>query len=174
LIERQNIIKFLGKEVTVIGKDIKIGQIAPEFSATTQEWNQIPVLEKTNNKIRIIASVPSLDTNLCNREEIIFYKQLLDFSKEIVVIIISTDLPFAQKRWRNADGMNQVKILSDHHSVQFGEMYACLLKEPRILRKAIFIINKSGVVEFSEYMSDLEANPDYKVIFRVVKKLLSD
>lgn len=172
MIERQNLIKFNGKEVTVVGKDIKVEQDAPEFLATNQDWEVIPVLAYTKNKVRIIASLVSLDTDVCDRETRTFNSEASQLSEDIVIIVISADLPFAQKRWCRAMGINQVLILSDYNLMQFGEKYACLLKEPRILRRAMFIVDKQGKVEYSEYMSEIGQEPDYKAILRSARNVL--
>ena len=173
MIQRQNLIRFHGKEVTVMGKDIKIGQDAPEFTATTQEWEVISVLAHTKDKVRIVASVPSLDTEVCDRETRTFNKEATQLSKDIAIIVISADLPFAQKRWCGAAGIDQVLVLSDHLSMEFGEKYACLLKEPRILRRAVFVINNHGKVEYSEYMTELGHEPDYKAVLRKARNILN-
>jgi len=172
MIERQNLIEFYGKEVTVIGKDIHIGQDAPEFVATTQKWENISVLAYTKNKVRIIVSVPSLDTEVCDRVTRTFNMETSQLSNDITIIVISADLPFSQNRWCGATGVDKIFILSDHKSMDFGEKYACLLKEPRILRRAVFVINKKEKVEYSDYMSDLGLEPDYKAVLRSARNAL--
>jgi thiol peroxidase len=174
MIERHGILKFHGKDVSVQGKDMQVGHSAPEFHATTQEWEQIPVLENSKGKVRIIASVPSLDTDVCDRETRKFNLEASALSKDIAIIVISTDLPFAQKRWCGAAGIDQILVVSDHHELEFGDRYACLLKEPRILRRAVFVINKKGVFTYVDYMAELGIEPNYKVVLSAAKSALDE
>ncbi len=174
MIERHGIIKFQGKDTTILGKDMQVGQFAPEFHATTQEWEKIALLENTKGKTRIIAAVPSLDTEVCDIETRKFNQEASQLSKDIVIIVISTDLPFAQKRWCGAAGINQILVVSDHHDLEFGEKYACLLKEPRILRRAVFVINKKGIFTYVDYMLELGIEPDYKAVLNAAKIALDE
>jgi len=173
MIERQNLLEFQGKEVTVIGKDIQISQDAPEFIATTRNWENISVLAHTKNKVRIIVSVPSLDTEVCDRVTRTLNMEASQLSDDIAIIVISADLPFSQNRWCAAAGVDKILILSDHKLMDFGEKYACLLKEPRILRRAVFVINKQEEVEYSDYMPELGLEPDYKAVLRSARNALS-
>ena len=172
MIERHGLIKFHGKDVSIQGKDIQVGQQAPEFHAITQDWEKIPLLESTKGKTRIIASVPSLDTEVCDRETRKFNQEASQLSKDIVIIVISTDLPFAQKRWCGAAGIDQILVVSDHHDLEFGEKYACLLREPRILRRAVFVVNKKGLVTFTDYLPELGVEPDYQAVLNAAKRAL--
>ena len=172
MIERQGILKFHGKDVSVQGKDMQVGQSAPEFYATTQDWEQIPLLEKTKGKVRIIVSVLSLETDVCDRETRKFNQEASELSKDIAIIVISTDLPFTQKRWCGAAGIDQVLVVSDHRDLEFGERYACLLREPRILRRAVFVINKKDILTYVAYMSELGIEPDYKKVLAAAKSAL--
>jgi thiol peroxidase len=174
MIERHGILKFHGKDGSVQGKDMQVGHSAPEFHATTQEWEQIPVLENSKGKVRIIASVPSLDTDVCDRETRKFNLEASALSKDIAIIVISTDLPFAQKRWCGAAEIDQILVVSDHHELEFGDRYACLLKEPRILRRAVFVINKKGVFTYVDYMAELGIEPNYKVVLSAAKSALDE
>ena len=173
MIERQGLIKFHDKDTTIIGRDLKIGDLAPEFMATTQEWEYESILEKNKGKVRIIASVPSLDTDVCDRETRYFNEEAAKLSDNIVIIVISTDLPFAQKRWCGAAGIERLLVISDHHSTDFGEKYATLLKEPRILRRAVFVVDKNDIISYVEYISELGIEPDYKALLRAAKSALS-
>jgi len=174
MIERHGILKFHGKDVSIQGKDIQVGQPAPEFHAITQDWENIPLLENTKGKTRIIAAVPSLDTEVCDRETRKFNLEASQLSKEIVIIVISTDLPFTQKRWCGAAGIDQILVVSDHRDVEFGERYACLLKEPRILRRAVFVVSKKGIVTYVAYMPELGLEPDYKAVLNAAKATLAE
>lgn len=174
MIERNGLIEFHGKDVSIQGKDIRIGQPAPEFHAMSQDWEMMPLLENTKGKIRIIASLLSMDTDVCDRETRKFNLEASQLSKEIAIIMISADLPFTQKRWCGAAGIDQILVVSDHRDLEFGERYACLLKEPRILRRAVFVVNRKGLITYAEYMPELGLEPDYKAVLNAAKGALAE
>ena len=122
-IERSGLIKFKGKDVIVIGDDLKLGDIAPEFSGHTVDWSLFRGLEDTKGKVRIVAAVTSLDTEVCDRETRRFNMDATDLNSDIVVLVVSLDLPYAQKRWCGGAGIDRVITLSDHMSGDFGKKY---------------------------------------------------
>lgn len=172
MIERHGLIKFHGKEVSIQGKDLQVGDEAPEFSATNLDWEEINVLQNTAGKVRIIASVHSLDTEVCDRETRRFNQEAAQLSKDIVIITISADLPYAQKRWCGAAGIDQVMVISDYKWAAFGEKYACLLKEPRLLRRAVFVVDKNNKIRFVQYTPELGIEPDYKAVLSAAKAVI--
>jgi thiol peroxidase len=172
MLERKGLIQFHGKDATVIGEDIKVGQQAPSFKAHLQDWSYLDLLKLTRGKVRIIAAVPSLDTDVCDRETRKFNEKAAGLSKDISIIVISTDLPYAQKRWCGAAGINQVMVVSDHLKVSFGKKYGCLLKDQRILRRAIFVVDQKYKVVYVDYMKALGSEPDYQVVLAAAQKAL--
>ncbi len=170
--ERNGIITFAGKDVTVIGKDIQVGEIAPEFEVQQQDWSTISALEATKGKVRIIAAVPSLETSVCDRETKRFNEEAASLSKDIAILVISTDLPYTQKRWCGAAGVDQVMVLSDHMDVDFGKKYGVLIKELRILRRAIFVVDRNNHVTYADYMPTIGAEPDYDAVIEAAKQAL--
>lgn len=159
--ERFGIIKFRGQAVTVLGFDLKPGDAAPEFSVQTLDWSPYKGLANTKGKVRILAAVPSLDTEVCDRETRRFNQEAAALSKDIAILVISTDLPFAQKRWCGAAGVDQVTVLSDHMDTDFGSKYGCLIKEARILRRASFVVDRAGKITYAAYMPALGEEPNY-------------
>lgn len=172
MLERKGLIQFNGKDATVIGEDIRVGQQAPSFKAHLQDWSYLDMLKLTRGKVRIIAAVPSLDTAVCDRETRKFNETAAGLSKEISIIVISTDLPFAQKRWCGAAGIDQVMVVSDHLKTSFGKKYACLLKDQRILRRAMFVVDQKYKVVYVDYMKELGKEPDYQAVLAAAKKVL--
>lgn len=170
MIERFGIIKFAGREATVVGPDLISGDLAPEFTATAQDWSLLSMLKSTDGKVRIIAAVPSLDTSVCDRETRRFNQEAASISQDVAIIVISTDLPFTQKRWCGGAGIDQVTVVSDHHNVDFGIKYGCLIQEPRILRRAVFVVDRQGVITYSAYMPALGDEPDYTLVLDAAKK----
>jgi thiol peroxidase len=170
--ERFGIVKFRGQAVTVLGPDLKPGDVAPEFSVQTLDWSPFNGLANTPGKVRIIAAVPSLDTEVCDRETRRFNQEAAALSKEIAILVISTDLPFAQKRWCGAAGVDQVTVLSDHMGTDFGTKYGCLIKEARILRRAAFVVDRAGKIIYSAYMPALGEEPNYAEVLAAAQTAL--
>jgi thiol peroxidase len=130
-------------------------------------------LADTAGKVRILAAVPSLDTATCDRETRHFNQAAASLDKDIVIEVISTDLPYAQKRWCGAAGVDQLMVLSDHQTVEFGERYGCLIKERRILRRAVFVVDRQDQVAYAAYMPILGTEPNYEEILTAARAALS-
>jgi thiol peroxidase len=172
--ERMGIIKFHGQPVTVLGPDLKQGDIAPEFSAQTLDWTTFHGLASTEGKVRIITSLPSLETDVCDRETRRFNQEATTLSTDIVILVISTDLPYTQKRWCGAAGVERVTVLSDHMDGDFGKKFGCLIKEVRILRRAVFVVNRFGKIAYTAYMPTLGEEPDYEKVLATAQTVLVD
>lgn len=172
MIERTGLMQFAGKDVTILGKDIEVGQTAPEFSAHTLTWDTTAILAATTGKVRIIAAVPSLETSVCDRETRRFNQEAANLSKDIAIIVISTDLPTTLKRWCGAAGIDQVQVVSDHLETEFGMKYACLMKELRILRRAVFVVDRSDKVVYVAYMPAAGMEPDYEAVLAAAQTAL--
>ena len=170
--ERFGLIKVGGKDATVIGDDVKVGQAAPDFTVQALDWSVKRGLADTAGKVRIIAAVPSLDTDVCDRETRRFNQEAAALSKDIVIEVISTDLPYTQKRWCGAAGVEQVMVLSDHMNAEFSEKYGVLIKERRICRRAVFVIGKNDKVAYAAYMPALGDEPNYAEVIEAAKKSL--
>jgi thioredoxin-dependent peroxiredoxin len=171
-LERFGIIKFREKDVTVLGKDLKPGEIAPEFLVQTLEWAPFRGLADTDGKVRIISAVLSLDTDTCDRETRRFNQEAAALGKDIAILVISNDLPFTQKRWCGAAGVDQVIVLSDHMSADFGLKYGVLIKEFRFLRRAVFVVDRTGILTYVAYMPALGNEPDYAEVLKAAKAAL--
>jgi len=171
-IERTGLIQLAGKDATIVGDDIQVGQVAPDFSAHALDWSVVRGLADTQGKVRIIAAVPSLDTEVCDRETRRFNQEAASLSKDILIQVISTDLPYTQKRWCGAAGVDQVMVLSDHQTAEFGEKYGCLIKERRILRRAVFVVDRQGKVTYAAYMPALGIEPEYSQVLEAAKAAL--
>jgi thiol peroxidase len=170
--ERFGLVKFRGKDVTVLGPDLKPGDPAPEFTVQDLEWSPVDGLAQTKGKVRIITTLLSLDTDTCDRETRRFNLEAATLSKDIAILVISTDLPFAQKRWCGAAGVDQVMVLSDHMYADFGTKYGCLIKEARILRRAVFVVDKADRIFYAAYMPALGVEPNYAEVLVNAKAAL--
>ena len=173
-IERTGILKFNGNDVTVIGPDIKVGQIAPEFTVDAQDWSTFTGLKDTRGKIRIIGSLPSLNTSVCDRETRRFNQEATGLDERIVILMVSMDVPFTLKNWCAAAGVDRVKTLSDHKTADFGEKYGVLLKEHRFFRRAIFVVNQHDRVVYSAYMPTIGDEPNYPEVLEAARGALNE
>jgi thiol peroxidase len=172
--ERFGLIQVGGKDATVVGDDLHVGSEAPDFTVHAQDWSTVRGLADTVGKVRIIAAVPSLDTDTCDRETRRFNQEAASLSKDIAIEVISMDLPYALKRWCGAAGVDQVQALSAHMDVDFGLKYGVLIKERRILRRAVFVVGKDNRLVYVAYMPKLGVEPDYGAVLDAAKKALAD
>src|SRR5512141_973217 len=171
--ERFGIMKVGGKDATVVGDDLLVGRAAPDFTAQAQDWSLVHGLRDSAGKVRIIGALPSLDTDVCDRETRRFNVEAASLSKDIAIAVISTDLPYAQKRWCGAAGVDQVQTLSDHMNVEFGLQYGVLIKERRTLRRAVFVVDRQDRLTYVAYMPKLGDEPDYAAVLDAAKKALA-
>jgi len=158
--ERKDAITVKGNPVTLLGDEVKIGEAAPAFSVVDADLAKVDS-GKFDGKIRVICSVPSLDTPVCDTEIKRFNDEASQVSKDVVIMFISMDLPFAQKRFCQEYSIKKVKTFSDHRDGDFGIKYGVLIKELRLLARAVFIIGGDGTVKYVEYVSELSSPPDY-------------
>ncbi len=171
-VEREGLIAFRGQDVTVIGDDVKVGDQAPEFTALTKDWSWMTALESTSGNVRIIGSLPSLSTSVCDRETKKFNVEAASLSDDIEILMVSMDLPFTLDQWCAAAGVERVITLSDQRNTDFGEKYAVLLKEPHIFRRAVFVVNRIGKVVYVEYLPTLGDEPDYEAVLKSARDAL--
>lgn len=169
--ERKNAVTMKGNPITLLGDEIKVGQAAPNFVTLNDKLEDV-ALDKYKNKIKLISSVPSLDTPICDLQIKRFNDEATNLSKDIVILFISMDLPFAQKRFCQAYDIKKVKTLSDHRDSDFGLKYGVLIKELRLLTRAIFIIDKEDVVRYVEYVKEIASHPDYDAALAALKELV--
>ena len=172
MVERKGVVKFRGSDVTIVGEDVKVGQQAPEFTAHTADWKEMKVLESTRGKVRVIGSMLSFSTSVCDRETRRFNQEAADLGPEVAIVMLTMDLPFTLENWCAAAGVDQVITLSDHMTGEFGQKYGTLIKELRFLRRAIFVVDRNGKVVYAAYMPVVGDEPDYAKVLEAVKKAL--
>lgn len=172
MFERKGVISFRNREVTVIGNDLKPGDPAPEFEVQNQDWEMVQGLASTTGKIRIIAAVPSLETSVCDTETRRFNLEASKLSQDITILVISADLPYTQKRWCGAAGIDRVVVLSDHMNKDFGVKYGALMKEVGVLRRAVFVVDRKNVVTYAAYMPAIGVEPDYEAVLAAASQLV--
>jgi thioredoxin-dependent peroxiredoxin len=169
--ERKGIITMKGNPLTLMGKGIKVGDPAPDFTVINNDMAPV-TLSSYRGRICVISSVPSLDTPVCDLETRRFNQEAEDLGAAVVILTISMDLPFAQKRWCGAAGVERVITLSDHREASFGMGYGMLIKELRLLARGVFIVDKTGIVRYMQLVGEVSHEPDYSEILDAVKGLL--
>jgi thiol peroxidase len=169
---RTDVIKLGDKFATVLGDDVAVGQAAPDFTSVVPGWGTVNPLQESKGKVIILSSVPSLDTEVCDRETKRFNEEAAKLSDDIVIYTISTDFPMAQKRWCGTTGVDKVKVVSDVVDAEFGVKYGALIKERRYLRRAVFIVGRDGKLVYVKYMPVLGEEPNYDEVINAAKEAL--
>ncbi|ACS78377.1 thiol peroxidase [Maridesulfovibrio salexigens] len=169
--ERTGIITFQGNPLTLLGTEIKVGDKAPGFNVTDNGLAP-KALSDFAGKVLIISAVPSLDTPVCDMETRRFNNEAASLGEDIKILTLSMDLPFAQARWCGAAGVEAVQTLSDYKESSFGEAYGVLIKELRLLSRAVFVVDKSGEVQYVQYVNEITEEPDYDAALAAAKKLV--
>jgi len=170
--ERLGVVKFGNTDQTIVGPDLKPGDSAPDFVAIGNDWAEVRPLKASAGKVIVLAAVLSLDTSVCDRETRRFNTEASQLGTDVRIYTLSMDLPFTQQRWCGAAGIDQVTTLSDHLHADFGSRYGCLLKEMRILRRAVFVVGRDGKLAYADYMAALGDEPRYDDVLAAVKKAL--
>ena len=169
--ERPGIVTMKGNPLTLTGSELKVGDQAPDFVALDTDLNPV-ALDSFRGKVCIVSSVPSLDTPVCDMETRRFNDEAGRRGDNVVVLTISMDLPFAQKRWCGAAGVDKVQTLSDHREASFGQAYGVLIKELRLLARAVFVIDQQGIIRYLELVEEIANEPNYESVLRAVEELV--
>ena len=164
-------VTFKGKPVTLIGHHAKVGNKARDFTVLANDLSPVTFGDSAH-KIRVINVVFSLDTSLCDAQTRRFNEALTGLSDKIEVITISMDLPFAQARWCGSAGIENVKTYSDHRDALFGVAFGVLIKELRLLARAVFVVDESNTIRYVEYVPEVTSHPNYEAAIQAVKSLL--
>lgn len=168
---RKGVVTMGGNPVTLIGKEIKVGDKAPDFTVLTNDLTPY-TLKDAGYKIKIISVVPSLDTGVCELQTINFNQAASELGDDVLILTISVDLPFAQKRFCGAKGIDRVITLSDHKDLSFGLNYGFVMEEHRLLARGIVVLDRDNTVRYVEYVKEVTTHPDYDKALEAVKKLI--
>ncbi|MGB8955835.1 MAG: thiol peroxidase [Tumebacillaceae bacterium] len=166
-VERQGAITFKNGPVTLLGNEVKVGDQAPDFTVLANDLSPV-TLASSAGTVRLISVVPSLDTGVCDAQTRRFNEEAANLGN-VKVLTVSVDLPFAQKRWCGAAGIENVQTLSDHRDLSFGVNYGVAIKELRLLARATFVVDSSDKVVFVEYVSEATNHPNYEAAIEAAK-----
>jgi thiol peroxidase len=169
--ERTGIITLKGNPLTLLGPELKPGDKAPDFEVLDNDLKSSSLAAYTG-KVVVLVSVPSLDTPVCDLETRRFNQEAAGLGKDVAILTISMDLPFAQKRWCGAAGVDKVVTLSDHRQASFGTSYGVLIKELRLLARTVFVVDRIGIIRYIQIVKEVGQEPDYAPVLAAVRKLV--
>lgn len=167
--ERKGVVTMQGNALTLCGPEIKVGATAPDFTVLDATLKPVK-LSDYNGKVKIISTIPSIDTGVCAMQTRRFNQEATAL-KDVVILTISCDLPFALGRFCGAEGIDKVFTLSDHKDTDFGLKYGFLIKELRLLNRGIVVIDRNNKVVYVEYVKENTELPDFDAAFAALKKL---
>ncbi len=170
MLERPGLITMKGNPLTLVGPELKVGQPAPEFTVVANDLAEFRF--SPQGQVAIITSVPSLDTPVCDLETRRFNQEAAALGPAVHILTISMDLPFAQKRWCGAAGVESLKTYSDHRDAAFGRGYGVLIKELRLLARAVFVVDQAGKLQHVQLVPELTHEPDYEAVLQAVRGLV--
>jgi len=159
------------KEFPVVAEMLTIGTQAPDFKLTANNWSSKTLSDYTG-KVKILSIVPSLDTRVCSAQTHRFNQEASSFSEEIVVLTISADLPYAQRRWCGAEGVDRVETLSDHKDMNFSTSYGVHVADLRICQRAAFVVDQNDVVQYAEYVPVIGNEINFAAVLSKAKSLI--
>ena len=170
--EREGVVTDHGDTITLVGPELEVGDKAPDFTVLDANLKEVN-LRDLIGKVKVISVTPSLDTPVCNLQAKKFDEEATNLPGEVVVLNISMDLPFAISRFCAAEGIDKVKVLSDHREASFGTSYGVLIKELRLLARSIFIIDRNDRIAFIQIVPEITHHPDYSEALETLRRLTS-
>lgn len=171
--KRTNAVTFAGKPVTICGSRLMVNRPAPDFTLIANDLSS-KTLADFKEKIKVLSIIPSLDTGVCDAQTRWFNENVSSLGDDVVVITVSMDLPFAQKRWCSAAGIENVVTLSDYQTAQFGIHYGFLIEDLRLLSRGIVLIDRNDTVRYVEYVPEVTNQVDFDAALAGTKSLLSE
>lgn len=170
MIERVGAVTTKGNPLTVIGEPVAVGQKAPDFTLRANDQS-IRTLADYAGKVKLISVVPSLDTGLCDAQTRRFNEAASSLGDDVVVLTVSAEHPFNQRRWCGAAGIDRVEVLSDHYDLNFGDAYGTHIKEWRLEQRSVFVLDENDVIRYVEYVPENSQHPDYEAALAAVRNL---
>ncbi len=169
--EHSNAVTMHGNPLTLVGPKLAVGDSAPDVEVLDNDLNPVK-LSSYRGKVCVLSIVPSLDTPVCDMQTRKFNDQAAKLGDDVVILTISMDLPFAQKRWCGAAGVDKVATFSDYRDAAFGEAYGVLIKELRLLARMIYVVDRQGTVQYIQLVKEISEEPDYEAVLEAVAKLV--
>lgn len=170
--EHAGLITTRGRPLTLLGHRVKVGEKAPDFTVLRKDLSPFS-LQEVAGKVVVLNSVPSLDTSVCATQARTFNQRAAELGEGAKVLVISMDLPFAQSRFCTTEGIANLEVLSDHRDASFGLAYGLLVKETRLLARAVLVIDRKGDIVYQELVSDTSHEPDYDAALEAARRALA-
>lgn len=170
-IETKGVIKAGDRPLTLIGPPLKVGQKLPDATVVTDNLQEVKV-SSFFGKVLIVSTTPSLDTGVCSAQIRHFNEEAARLGKDVLILAISNDLPFAQKRFCAAEGIDKVKVLSDYRGQQFGRATGLFIKETYLLARAVTVVDQNGIVRYIQIVPNQGQEPDYAPVLEAAQGLL--
>ena len=169
--ERTGLVTMKGNALTLVGDEVTVDRPAPEAEVVANDLSTVKI-SSFQGRVCILTSVPSLDTPVCDIETRRFSEEADALGDDVVAVTVSMDLPFAQARWCGATGAENVQTLSDHREAAFGTSYGVLIKGLRLLARAVFVLDRDGIVRYQELVPDVTEEPNYEAALQAARELL--
>src|SRR6202047_729170 len=167
--ERKGAVTMRGNPMTLVGPEIKVGQKAPNFNVVGKAM-QPATLDQFKGKVKVITTIPSIDTPVCDAETRRFNEEASKLPGDVEILTVSMDLPFAQARWCGAAGVDKVTPISDWRTADFGQKYGALIKELHLLARAVFVLDRHDKVVHVEYVKEVANQPDFEAALEAARK----
>jgi thiol peroxidase len=169
--ERTGVVTMQGNPLTLIGPALAIGSTLPDFVLTANDMSDLSGAGY-KDKVLVLSVLPSLDTGVCALQTRTFNQKASQLSEDVVVLTVSMDLPFAQKRFCGAEGIDRVITASDYKHRSFGPSFGVLIKELGLLSRAVFVVDRGGTIRHVEYVSEISQEPSYDAALQAVEAAL--
>lgn len=170
--EHVGLITSRGKPLTLLGHRVRVGEKAPDFTVLRRDLSPFS-LRDVAGKVVVINSVPSLDTSVCATQARTFNQRASELGEDARILVVSMDLPFAQSRFCTTEGIANLEVLSDHREASFGLAYGLLVKETRLLARAVLVIDRKGDIVYQELVSDISQEPNYDAALEAARRALA-
>lgn len=169
--ERPGGVTLKGDPLTLIGEPLAVGDKAPNYELVANDLSTVTLTDSAG-KVRLISVVPSLDTGICDAQTRRFNEEAAEFGDDVVVLTVSAEHPWNQRRWCGAAGIDRVQVVSDHQDMAFGKAFGTYIKELRLEQRAIFVVDGSDTVTYTEYVPEIAQHPDYEAALTAVKSAI--
>jgi thiol peroxidase len=170
VIERPNAVTYKGVIYTVRGAMLEVGQKAPDFTLVANDLSEVTLADSAD-KVRLISVVPSLDTRLCDLQTRRFNEEAANFGEDVVVLTISADLPFAQRRWCGAAGVERVQTLSCHRDMAFANAYGVHVLGLRLCQRSVFVVDRQDTIRHVEYVPEISQEIDFEAALAALRQV---
>lgn len=164
-------VTFGGKPVTLVGIRRKVGEKAPVFTVVDADLHPVSS-DRFSNMVRIYSVFPSVDTSVCSMQTRRFNREAAALGERVAVVSISADLPFAQKRFCAAEGIDRSYVFSDYRELDFGMKYGFVIDELRLLARGVVVVDRDDVIRYIEYVHEITREPDYERALEAARELI--